>query len=90
VRFSDRGFGLGSGAVLNIISEVLDALGQLGSDAGWIALDEVVRAEVVVRYVVCEHVVDGGEDRGRDRDHGLLGTAACLEAKKLGLQVGSS
>jgi hypothetical protein len=34
---------------LNIISEILDALGKLGSDPGWIALDEVVRAEVVVR-----------------------------------------
>ncbi len=90
VRFGDRGFGSGGGGILNIVSEVLDALGKLGSDPGWIAFDEVVRAEVVVRRVVFQHVIDGSEDRSRDCDHRLLGTAACLEAEKLGLQIGSS
>ena len=86
----ERGFGSGSGAVLNVISEVFDALGKLGSGPGWIAFNEVVRAEVVVWHVVFQHMVDSSEDRSRDRDHRLLGTAACPEAEKLRLQIGSS
>jgi hypothetical protein len=36
----------------NVRSEMLDALGKLGRDPGWIAFDEVVQVELVIWHVV--------------------------------------
>src|SRR3954451_13967720 len=48
---------------------------------------EVVGAEVRVDGAVLQHMVGGGQDRGRHRAHRLLRSAAAAQAVVLGLQV---
>ena len=65
------------------------AICELASGAGRIAASEVVRAEVLVAGAVAEHVIDGGQDRGGNRNSRFLGAAASLEAQELGFEVAS-
>src|SRR3954464_1867020 len=69
------------------VTEAADAVCELASGAGRIAASEVVRAKVLVAGAVAEHVINGGQDRGGDRDSRFLGAAASLEAQELGFEV---
>jgi len=48
---------------------------------------EVIAAEVMVHCPVLEHVVVGGEDRGRDGRDRLFGATPGCDAVELGLKV---
>src|SRR5262249_19654735 len=48
---------------------------------------EVIAAEVLVQRSILEHVIDGGEHRGRDREDRLLLATASRDAEELGLQI---
>ena len=54
----------------------------------WVPSIEVGRPEIRVGKAPLEHEVGCGEHRSSDRDNGLLGTAAALEAEVLGTQCG--
>ncbi len=49
---------------------------------------EVRLAEIVVRVVVHEQVVDDGENGMRHRNDGFLATEACAQASELGGEIG--
>src|SRR5215217_7819838 len=69
------------------IAEAADAVCELVSGAGRIAADEVVGAEVLVAGAIAEHVINGGQDRGGDRDRRLFRATASLEAQELSFEV---
>src|SRR5262249_32299481 len=84
-----RGFDANGGThECNGVAQVSQALDEsvflllLGSSI------EVICAELLVEGSVLEHVIDGREDRRRDGQDGLLGTAPCSDAVELGLEVG--
>ena len=57
---------------LNVESKITDATGELGCGAGWVTASEMIGAEVLVASAVGQHVVDGGQDRGRDGDNSFF------------------
>src|ERR1700741_4310953 len=78
---------LGSG--LNLEGEAqVGELGNepLGLEFGWAAV-EVVRAEIVVRDTIFQHVIDRREERGGDGADGLLRAALALHSEELGSVV---
>src|SRR5262249_52738560 len=48
---------------------------------------EVVGTEVLIHRSVPQHVIDGREDRSRNGNNSLLGTAASSDAVVLGLEI---
>src|SRR5262245_24867192 len=66
--------------VLNddVIAKVTDSAYELGHDTARITAGEVVAAKILVASAVGQHVVDGGQDRGRDGDSSFFWTAACF------------
>jgi hypothetical protein len=48
---------------------------------------EVVAAQILIHRSILEHVIDGGEDRGGDREDRLLLAAASHDAGELRLQI---
>jgi hypothetical protein len=45
----------------DVVSKVLDAISELGSDADLIAFDKKIGAEVLVERAILQHVVDGSQ-----------------------------
>jgi hypothetical protein len=72
----------------DVESKVLDAISKLGSDAGLVAFDKKIGAEVLVERAILQHVVDHGQQRGRHRDGSLFGSASSFEAEELCLIIG--
>jgi hypothetical protein len=56
-RNSEAATGSGGGGEAHIVAKVLYTLGESGSDAGLVAFDEIVRAEVLVERAILQHVV---------------------------------
>src|SRR6266849_9580820 len=55
----------GSWGEADVVSKVLDATSELGNDAGLVAFDKKIGAEVLVECAILEHVVGGSQQRGR-------------------------
>src|ERR1700704_4452475 len=73
----------------HVVSKVLDAISELGSDADFVAFAKKIGAEVLVERTVLQHVVGGGQQRGRNCDGSLFGSASSFKAKELCLIVGA-
>src|SRR3982751_3977093 len=71
----------------NVAAEVLKPLEEAADGLGAIVAVEVFAAEIVVLGAVAQHVVRRGEHGSGDREDGLLGAAASLDAQELGTQV---
>ena len=74
--------------VLDVISELLDAPGKLGDSCCSITLDQMIRAEILIKRSVLQHVINVRQDRSRHGDGRLLRTPPRLETEELRLQVG--
>src|SRR5205823_14696797 len=72
---------------LDLAAEVVEASHEALDLLQVIAAREVIGPEVAVFDAVLEHVPDGREHRGGDREDGLLGTAASPQPQELSLQV---
>ena len=68
-------------------TETADAIGELSCGAGWVTAGEMVGTEILVPGAVGQHVVGGGENRGRHGNRSFLGATACLEPQELSLKV---
>ena len=79
----------GSWGEADVVSKVLDATSELGNDAGLVAFDKKIGAEVLVECAVLEHVVGSSQQRGRHCDGSLFGSASSFEAEELCLIVGT-
>src|SRR5215813_3552914 len=79
----------GSWGEADVVSKVLDAASELGNDAGLVAFDKKIGAEVLVECAILEHGVGGSQQRGRHCDGSLFGSASSFEAEELCLIVGT-
>jgi hypothetical protein len=72
---------------LNLETEITDAIGELGCGPAWVTAGEMVGAEILAAGAVGQHVIGGGQDRGRHGESSFFGTAPCLEPQELSLKV---
>ena len=76
-----------SGPDLHGQTELFEAPNETAGDLGFVSTLEIVGAEFVVRGLILQDVVRGGQDGGGDGEDRLLGSAPTLETKKLRAEV---
>jgi hypothetical protein len=72
---------------LNIAAKVIESSNEPQDGFGTIASGEVIGPQILVFDTVFEHVPDGGEHGGGDREDGFLGATPAAQTQELGLQV---
>ena len=70
----------------DVIAEVSDTVRKSGCGFVRIATREVLGTEIVVTSPIAQHVIDGCEDRGGDRDGRLFRPVTRFQAQELGLE----
>src|SRR5436309_9889434 len=75
------------GGELDFTTEIAEASQEALDLLCMVTTREVIGTEIAVFDAVLEHVPDGREHRGGDREDGLLGTAASTQPQELSLQV---
>src|SRR6266700_7180184 len=71
----------------DVEAEIVQARNQAFRELRLVPAVEMVSPEIPVVDAIAEHVVGGREHRRRDREDGLLGAPASLEAEELGAEV---
>src|SRR5947199_845476 len=74
-------------AHLHAEAEIVKPGDQAVRELSLVAAVEVVGAEVTIFHAVSQNMVGGGEDRGRDGDNCLCGSAPAAEPDKLRSEV---
>ena len=70
-----------------MIAEVSDTVRKSGCGFVRIATREVLGTEIVVTSPIAQHVIDGCENRGGDRDGRLFRPVTRFQAQELGLEI---